>query len=115
MGVGETLGRDAEMFTSFRQEMGVVCLPCARKDGMSEAATGPFVRIRKAYPFSSGFPGGSDGKESACNAGDPGSIPESGQILWRREWQHTPVFLPGESHGQRSLAGYGPGGHKSLT
>ena len=29
---------------------------------------------------------------------------------WRRKWQPTPVFLPGESHGQRSLAGYSPGG-----
>ena len=29
---------------------------------------------------------------------------------WRRKWQPTPVFLPGESHGQRSLAGHGPWG-----
>ena len=34
---------------------------------------------------------------------------------WRREWQPTPVFFPGESHGQRSLAGYSPWGHKSRT
>ena len=33
------------------------------------------------------------------------------KILWRRECQPTPVFLPGESHGQRSLVGYSPGGH----
>ena len=46
------------------------------------------------------------GKESACNAGDLGSIPGSGRSAWRRKWQHTPVFLPGESHGQRSLVGY---------
>ena len=31
---------------------------------------------------------------------------------WRREWQPTPVFLPGESYGQRSLVGYSPRGHK---
>ena len=31
---------------------------------------------------------------------------------WRREWQPTPVLLPGESHGQRSLAGYSPWGRK---
>ena len=31
---------------------------------------------------------------------------------WRREWQLTPVFLPGESHGQRSLVGYNPWGYK---
>ena len=41
-------------------------------------------------------PGGSDGKESACNAGDLGSIP-----MWRREWLPTPEF-----DGQRSLEGY---------
>ena len=52
-----------------------------------------------------GFPGGSDGKESACNAGILGSNPRTG-IPWRRAWQTTPVFLPGELHGQRSLAGY---------
>ena len=34
------------------------------------------------------------------------------KIPWRREWQPTPVFLPGESHGQRSLAGYSPWGRK---
>ena len=33
---------------------------------------------------------------------------------WRRKWQPTPVFLPGESHGQRSLAGYGPWGDKGV-
>ena len=35
-----------------------------------------------------------------------------GKIPWRREQQPTPVFLPGESHGQRSLAGCSPWGHK---
>ena len=35
-----------------------------------------------------------------------------GKIPWRRAWQHIPVILPGESHGQRSLAGYSPWGHK---
>ena len=57
-----------------------------------------------------GFPGGSDGKESACNAGDPGLIPGSKisrKITWRREWLPTLVFLPGESHGLRSLGGGG--------
>ena len=55
------------------------------------------------------------GKESACSAGDLGLIPGSGKIPWRRKWHTTPVFLPGESHGQRSLAGYSPWGHKSGT
>ena len=35
-----------------------------------------------------------------------------GKIPWRRKWQPTPIFLPGESHGQRSLGGYSPRGHK---
>ena len=36
------------------------------------------------------------------------------KIPWRRAWQSTPVFLPGESHGQRSLAGYSPWGRKRV-
>ena len=48
-----------------------------------------------------GFPGGSDDKESACSAGDLGLItgfhPCVGIILWRKPWQPSPVFLPGES------------------
>ena len=38
----------------------------------------------------------------------------AGEIPWRREWQPTPVFLPGKSHGQRRLVGYSPWGHKEL-
>ena len=40
---------------------------------------------------------GSDSKESACNVGDPGSIPGSGRSPGEREWLPTPVFLPGKS------------------
>ena len=59
-----------------------------------------------------GFLGGSVDKESACNAGDAGSIPGLGKIPWRKAWQPTTVFLHGKSHGQRSLAGYNSWGHK---
>ena len=38
--------------------------------------------------------------------------PWVGKIPWRRAWQPIPLFLPGESHGQRSLVGYSPRGHK---
>ena len=55
-----------------------------------------------------GFPGGLDSKESACNAGDPCSIPG------KREWQLTPAFLPGEFRGEMNLLGRGPWGHKEL-
>ena len=45
---------------------------------------------------------------ASCNAGDPRFDPWVGKIPWRRNWQPTAVFLPGESHGRRSLAGYSP-------
>ena len=52
-----------------------------------------------------GFPGGSDSKKSTCPCRRPRFDPWVGKIPWRREWQPTLVFLPGKSHGQRSLAG----------
>ena len=58
------------------------------------------------------FPGGTDSEESACNAEDPGSIPGLGRYPGEGNDKPTPVSLPGESHGQRSLAGYTPWGHK---
>ena len=51
------------------------------------------------------FPGGSDGKESACNAEDLGSIPGLGRSPGEGNAKPTSVFLPGEFHGQRSLMG----------
>ena len=62
-----------------------------------------------------GFPGGTDGKEltSQCRRHQRCEFETwVRKIPWRRAWQPTPVFLPGESHGQRSLAGYRPQGHK---
>ena len=50
--------------------------------------------------------------ESACCVGDWGSFPGLGSFPWRREWKPTPIFLPGESHGQRSLADRSPRGCK---
>ena len=64
------------------------------------------LSITFLYSFS-GFPSGSESKESACNAGDLGSTLGLGRP-WRRKWQPTPVFLSG----QRSLAGYSPWGRK---
>ena len=59
------------------------------------------------------FPGGSNGKESAYSVGDTGLTPQLGRCP-EKEMAPTPVFLPGESHGQRSLMGYSPWGHKEL-
>ena len=42
------------------------------------------------------------------------NVGDLGSILWRRKWQPTPVLLPGKSHGQRSVVGYSPWGHKEL-
>ena len=58
------------------------------------------------------FPGGSVVKNPTDNTRDMDSIHWVGQIPWRREWQPTPVFLPGYSHRQRSLTGYSPGDRK---
>ena len=54
------------------------------------------------------------GKESACQHGRHGFDPWVRKILWRREWQPTPVVLPGESHEQKSLVGYSPWGCKRV-
>ena len=60
-----------------------------------------------------GMPGGSSGKESACQCRRckrRGFDPWVEKISWSRAWQPTPVFLPGESHRQQSLVGYSPWG-----
>ena len=60
------------------------------------------------------FPGGSDGKESACNAGDLGSIPGLGRFPGgghSNPFQYSSLENP---HGQRKLAGYSTWGHKEL-
>ena len=53
----------------------------------------------------SGLPRCSVVKGLPTNVGDVGSVPLSGKIPWRRRWPLSPVFLPAEFHGQRSLAG----------
>ena len=57
-------------------------------------------------------PGGSVVENLPANAGDSRFDLWIAKIPWRRKWQLTPVFLPGKSHGQRSLVGYSPRGHK---
>ena len=63
------------------------------------------------YFCSWGFPGGTSGKEPACQCRRHKRHrfdPWVGKIPWKRAWQPNPVFLPGESHAQRSLVGYSP-------
>ena len=64
-----------------------------------------------------GLPGGASGKEPTCQCRRPKRCrfdPWVGKIPWRRKALPNPVFLPGDSLGQRSLAGYSPYGHKEL-
>ena len=63
--------------------------------------------ISLVYIFS-WLPWWPSGKEPACQCRRLMFNPWVGKIPWRRKWQPTPVFLPGKSHGQRSLAGYSP-------
>ena len=73
--------------------------------------------ITNMGPLPLGFPGGLSGNEPAsqCRIHKRlGFNPWVGKIPWRRAWQPTPVFLPGESHGQRSLEGYSPQGRTEL-
>ena len=51
-------------------------------------------------------------KNPPADKGDTGSVPGS---KWRRNWQPTPVFLPGKFHAQRSLVGCSPWGHGKLA
>ena len=62
-----------------------------------------------------GFLGGSDGKESACNAGDLVSIPGLGRSPGEKAWQPTPVFLPGESPWTEEPGGLQSTGLQSQT
>ena len=59
-----------------------------------------------------GFPAVASGREPACQCRRNRFDPWVGKIPWRRAWQSTAVFTPGESHGQRGLLGYGPQGGK---
>ena len=64
-----------------------------------------------------GFPDSASGKEPTCQCrrGKRHRFdPWVGKIPWRKTWQPTLVFLPGESHGERSLVGCGPWGRKVL-
>ena len=63
-------------------------------------------------PETYGFPNNSSGKESVCSARDAGLIPGLGRFPGGGNG--NPVFLPGKSHGQRSLVGYSPKGCREL-
>ena len=73
-----------------------------------------YLTLNSLIHKNQGFPGGTSDKESACQHRRLRFDPWVRKISWRMKWQPTPVFLPGESHGQRSLVGDGPWGCKEL-
>ena len=73
----------------------------------------PVVLFCLIAHFPAGFHGGSDGKKNICpQFVRPRFNPWVRKIPWSSKWQPTPVCLPGEFCGERSLAGYSPWGHK---
>ena len=91
-----------------KPKWGLRSVPCGLS-GRSLAQWSPSIYIHTPNRVQ-GFPGGTSGKNPPANAGD-----EETQVRtlgwedpWRRAWLSTPVFLPGESHGQRRLVGCSP-------
>ena len=83
--------------------------------GWGRALASAWASVSTQLCLFRGFPSGNCGKEPACQCRRRkrcGFHPWVRKILWRRKWQPPPVFLPGEPHGQGSLVGYGPWGHK---
>ena len=70
--------------------------------------------IYKQRYLACGLPWWLSGKESTCQCKRLRFSPWIQKILQRRKWQPTPVFLPGKSHGERSLEGYRPWSHKRV-
>ena len=81
----------------------VVCLAEEQEAGYTFSCGAIFCSTRITLS-QRGFPGGSAVENPLANAGDTGDNPWVGKIPWGRKWQPTPVFLPGDFHGQRSLA-----------
>ena len=105
-------------------------LPRTRIELVSVALQGGFLTTgppgKPQFPFSCsallhnillvpGFAHSSIGKKICLQCRKPGFYSWVRKIPWRGKWQPTPVFLPGESQGQRTLAGASPWGHKSWT
>ena len=99
---GQSFDALADILTSRREKWVIeTCVPTS-------------IQHSFQYDFikSFGFPWGLRSKESTCQSRRCGFNSWDGKIPWRRKWQPTPVFLPGKSHGQRSLAGYSARGYK---
>ena len=76
------------------------------------AVQGTLKSLLQNHCLKASIPSGSDSKKICLQCRRPSFSPWVREIPWRKEWQATPVFLPGQSHGQRSLVGYSPGVRK---
>ena len=83
------------------------------KDHIQRSQIG-WIYLTRKYPGYVGFPGGSDGKESACKVGDLGLFPGLGRSLGRRHGNPLQYACLENPQGQRSLVGYSPWGRKEL-
>ena len=88
------------------------CNECRRPWFDSWVRKFPWRKDRLPTPIFLGFPGGSDGKESAFNAGDLGSIPGLGRSPGGGHGDPLHYSCLENPHGQRSLGGYSPYGHR---
>ena len=105
---GQSIGASASVFPMNIRGWS----PCCPRDSQESSLAPQFKSISSSEhsrfygpTLSSNFPGGSDGKESARDAGDPGSIPGLGRSLEKEMATHSSI-LPGGSHGRRNLVGY---------
>ena len=129
LGYGDESGRGRPLF-SWLPLRGVKLLEDRKEKRRKEKAVGGSSKVigsHHLYVFAFvfelkyswvGLPRWRSGKDSACQCRrckSCGFDPWVGKILWSRKWHPTPVFLPGESHGQRSLVGYSLWGPKSWT
>ena len=91
------------------------CSPWALEFWTNKRLRKDLGELREILRNNSELPGWLSGKEPACQCRRQkrcGFDPWLRKIPWRRKWQPIPVFLPGESHGQRSLVDYSPWGWK---
>ena len=113
---------DLDPFTSSLSWINEVWLSRALKSHpvLTLSICDPYTSVRgiwckQIHPPECHCPRWRNGKQPACRDTRRASIPASGRIPWRRKWQPTPVFLPGKSHGERSLMSYSLWDRKSQT
>ena len=112
VGTGASMGKQ---YGSRRQGRGGTCktdlvLPPHGQHSLWAAAHPAASWLSSYLGWKWGIPWWLGGKESSCQSRSCRFHSWVRKILWRRKWPPTPVFLPGESHGQRRLAGYSPWG-----